>query len=56
MSLDGPSKLAIAKEKKDLGDQAFKTGELTDGELVSPHCLGRGLELRAVPFSFKGIS
>lgn len=32
MSFDVEGKIAIAKEKKELGDQAFKTGELKDGE------------------------
>ena len=32
MSLDVKDKLLIAKEKKEHADQAFKTGDLKDGE------------------------
>lgn len=32
MSLEMQDKINIAREKKELGDQAFKTGELKDGE------------------------
>lgn len=37
MSLEVQDKITIAKEKKEIGDQAFKSGELTDGTCLSLH-------------------
>jgi hypothetical protein len=35
MTLDAESKVLIATEKKDAGDDAFKKGDLQDGELFT---------------------
>jgi hypothetical protein len=42
MSLDVQGKIDIAKEKKEVADQAFRTGEIKDGEWLATLWYGRG--------------